>query len=308
MAQILITGGSGFIGTHLAERLREASHAVRVLDIQPPAQKIEGVEYQQGDIRDRRAIENALEGVDTVFHLAALVSVPICREKPEESESINVGGTRLLLEEIGMRGKKGRHIRTVFSSSAAVYGNLGIEHAKLAESLPLPRPLSEYAAQKIQCEKLLRQFSLETGAPTLSFRFFNVYGEGQDPHSPYSGVLSIFAERIRKGLPLVIYGTGQQTRDFISVKDIVSGCLGAMSLPQESMTGDVVNLGTGDAVTLLQTAEVLSNYSKMKVPLQFESERTGDVPRSCADVARAGSFLKWHAKTEFQTGMAELLG
>ncbi|MCM2322902.1 MAG: GDP-mannose 4,6-dehydratase [Oligoflexia bacterium] len=305
---ILITGGAGFIGTHLTRLLVSQGHAVRVLDLVPPKSPVPGAQYLQGDIRNEWTLAEALRGVRAVYHFAAIVSVPLCQEQPHESFTTNLGGTSLVLETVRQEQlRQGRKIRVLFAGSSAVYGALGQPGIPLKESDTLPPPLSFYGAQKLGSEHLMALYHEVHGVPATCFRFFNVYGPGQDPKSPYSGVISIFTLRTRQGEPLQLHGGGTQTRDFISVHDLVRACAAALELPETACDGRPINLGTGKTTTVRELAELAVRLQGSSSTISVTPPRSGDVRDSLADSSRARTLLGWEPRVSLEKGLGELL-
>ncbi|MEI7851114.1 MAG: NAD-dependent epimerase/dehydratase family protein [Kiritimatiellales bacterium] len=224
----LVTGGAGFIGSHITDTLVEQGHDVVVLDDLSSGHKANlsevwnKIEFIEGDICDAATCLKAAEGCDGIFHEAALVSVPDSINRPRDNHDINITGTLNILEAARQQGVK----RVVFASSAAVYGD-NPELPKREDMLPEPK--SPYALAKLTGEYYLKVYAECFGLETVALRYFNVFGPRQDPSSMYSGVISIFSERIKKGLPITIYGDGEQTRDFVNVADVVSANLLAMT-------------------------------------------------------------------------------
>jgi UDP-glucose 4-epimerase len=305
VSRILVTGGAGFIGTHLCQALLAGGHAVRSLDIAAPKRPVAGVDYVHGDVRDPVAIAAALRDIETVYHLAAIVSVALCQEKPVEGYATNLGATVLLLEQ--MHHIYADRIRIVFASSSAVYGDTGREAQPTSEQIPLDVPLSFYAAQKLGSEHAIGIFHRRHGTPAMVFRFFNVYGPGQDPSSPYSGVISTFTPSARQGLPLKLNGGGEQTRDFVSVHDIVHALTGALAQPASAWDGLPINLGTGRAISILELAREIIEAARSSSPTEMTPWREGDVRHSCADIQRACSLLGWKPRLSLADGLRELL-
>jgi nucleoside-diphosphate-sugar epimerase len=297
----LITGGAGFIGSHLAAALIGEGTRVRVLDDLSTGRRenLAGLagdhELVEEDVRDRGAVRRAVRGVQAVFHLAAEVSVPRSVEDPGRCYGINTLGTVNLLEACREEGVE----RIVFSSSCAVYGD--------EPTLPkvedmLPEPLSPYASSKVTGEHLMRIFSRLHGLHAVSLRYFNVYGPRQDPSSEYAAVIPKFVERMTRGAPPVVFGDGRQTRDFVFVEDVVRANLAAARTPEAS--GGVFNVGSGRSVDLLALiGELLAVLGRRAEPV-FEAPRAGDVPRSSADVSRAARVLGWRAETNLREGLA----
>ncbi|MEK6706817.1 MAG: NAD-dependent epimerase/dehydratase family protein [Candidatus Poribacteria bacterium] len=309
--QILITGGAGFIGTHLCQSLVKSGHRIRVLDLKIPPTPVPGVEYIQGDVRDLKTLKSSMaignSFVDVVYHFAAIVSVPICQKKLVESYETNVLGTARVIEAIR---KSSRTVRLIFASSSAVYGSLGDSREPLLEDSDT-LPLGYYAAQKLASEHLIQIAHATEGLPAIIFRFFNVYGIGQDPTSPYSGVITVFSHRIREKLPISLHGGGTQTRDFISVHDIISACNNTLTLPEIQCDARPINLATGQAISIRELAKLMVKISGYEIPLIDKPARKGDVYHSLASVTRARKVFRnqhgWQPKMSLETGLRELL-
>lgn len=304
MARWLVTGGAGFIGSHLVEALVARGRKVRVLDnfstgrwenLSAVQDRIEVIE---GDIRDPLAVRQAMDGVDVVAHLAAIVSVERSIQDPRETMDVNVGGTLNLLEEARRAGVS----RFLFASSAAVYG----DHSELplCEDLPLC-PLSPYAASKVAGEALGRAYWVSYGLPTAILRFFNVYGPRQDPQSPYSGVISIFVGRMRRGLPPIVYGDGLQTRDFVYVEDVAAALIRAGE--RDGAAGAVVNVALGKETSVLRLVTLLNQALGTALEPEFAPPRAGEVRRSAGDPGRARAVLGWQPTVGLAEGLSRLL-
>lgn len=303
--RFLVTGGFGFIGSHLVEGLLEAGHRVRVLDDFSTAQprNIRRVEQHTdlicGDVRDPDVCNRAVSDCDGVFHLAALVSVPQSITRPTDCHAINTTGTLNLLEAM----RRCAVSRIVFASSAAVY-NTG-DHLPKLESM-LPAPVSPYGVSKLASEHYLQSYAALHGMTGVALRFFNVYGPGQDPRSVYSGVISKFTELALKQERLKLFGDGSQTRDFIHVIDVVRANLAAM---QARIPGGFtsVNIGTGRATSLLELIETLGVGLQQEVSFERLPARRGDVAHSFADVARMQKILGVSARISLLEGLESLL-
>ena len=278
--KILVTGGAGFIGSHIVEHFQGRAH-VRVLDNLRSGFKrnLEGFDHEflAGSITDRATVRRAMEGVDSVFHLAAMVSVPESMEKPVECNEINTAGTLVVLEEARRANVK----KLVFSSSAAVYGN-NPRTPKIESMLPEPR--SSYAISKITGEYFCNLFSDEGWLPTMSLRYFNVFGPRQNPKSQYAAAVPIFLERALNQEPITIYGDGQQTRDFVYVKDVVAA--NVFFATQSSATG-VCNIGYGNRISINNLAEMICRAAGSTSEIRHAAERPGDVKHSLASIDRA---------------------
>jgi UDP-glucose 4-epimerase len=246
--------------------------------------------------------------MDAVYHFAAIVSVPICQAEPLESYRTNLLATTLILDCLKKQKEQtGISARLIFSSTAASYGSQGREGVPLAEEDIASEPPSFYAAQKLGSEQAIRLFHATQGLTAVVFRFFNVFGPGQDPSSPYSGVISVFLNAIKKGSVLRLNGGGAQTRDFISVHDIVTACVAALDLPQNLCDGKAINLGTGRKVSIRRLAEAMIAQSDKSIATEVAPAREGDVMHSLADISRASRLLRWSPRVTLQQGLKELL-
>ena len=276
---ILVTGGAGFIGSHIVEHF-QGKAAVRVFDNLRSGFKhnLAGLEYDFicASILDRAAVREAMQGVDYVFHLAAMISVPESMEKPIECNEINTVGTLIVLEEAAKAGVK----KLVLSSSAAIYGdNLTVPKT---ETMP-PEPKSPYAVTKLDGEFYCQMFTAESRLQTACLRYFNVFGPRQDPRSQYAAAVPIFISRAVKNEPITIYGDGQQTRDFIFVKDIVAA--NAFFAIQSSATG-VFNVAYGHQITIADLAGTISRMTDSRSQINYAPHRPGDVKHSIASIEK----------------------
>lgn len=296
----LVTGGAGFIGSHLVEALIHAGHEVRVLDDfstgKPENLAHLPIRVQRDSILNERAVAEAVRGAEAVFHLAALVSVPASFADPAGCLRLNTEATLALAQAAKAAGVR----RFQFASSSAIYG--------AAEEVPIPedaapRPQSPYAESKLQAEKGLAALN-EPGFQCVSFRFFNVYGPGQRDDSPYSGVISRFRRQMIRGEPLTVHGDGRQTRDFVYVTDVVAALMAAA----EQQVQEPLNVGTGTAVNLLRLIELLEGLAKREARVQHEPQRPGDVRFSCADIRRIQRELGWQPRVTLGEGLARMLG
>lgn len=304
---ILITGGSGFIGTHLCRTLAHGGYKTRVLDLRSPQHPIQGVEYIKGDIRDTETLKKAMQGVGTVYHFAAMVSVPLCQEQPVESYKTNMLGTCQVLEEMRKEQiRSGESIRIVFAASATAYGHSGMKGIPLLEDADPPVPLSFYGAQKLASEHVIQLFHKTYKTPAVVFRFFNVFGPGQDPTSPYSGVMTIFAANIANNKPLSLFDGGYLTRDFVSVHDLCRAFLLALELPESKCDGLPINLGSGKTTSVRELAQIMVKQSGRKISLIDAPPREGDVLHSLADISRAKKVLGWSPQIDLEQGLKEL--
>ena len=298
----LVTGGAGFIGSHLVEALVSAGCKVAVYDNLSSGntanlKHLEGqFSFFQADIRDRPKLEAALEGCEVVFHLAAIVSVPQTVENPIESADVNEMGTLFVLDASRQAEVK----RVVFSSSCAVYG----DDPRLPKRENMaPKPLSPYAAQKLAAEYYAKVFNDLYGIETAVLRYFNVYGPRQDPSSPYSGVISIFMTKALLNEPAVIYGDGNQSRDFIYVQDVVRANLLAASA--KNVRGQVMNIGSGKSVAINQLWERICALSGQNLKPEYAPKRPGDIIESVAGIQSAGACLGFECEVPFEKGLEE---
>ncbi len=305
MSNYLITGGAGFIGSHIAEELTGEGHNVRIFDNLSSGHlhnldHLKGkVEFVKGDVRDRAAIEAAMKGVDFCYHEAALVSVFESVEKPFDNHDINMTGALNVLNAAKLAGAK----RVVFASSAAIYGN---DPALPKREDMRPQPASPYAAGKITGEYYLSIFAQLYGVQTVSLRYFNVFGPRQDPKSMYSGVISKFSDDLKAGRTPTIFGDGQQTRDFVFVKDIVQANIKAMRSPNAG-NGEAFNVATGQTASLLDMLRVLGELTGKTITPNFRDARQGDIRHSSADIARAREILGYEPRFNLKSGLEILL-
>lgn len=298
----LVTGGAGFIGSHLVEALVARREKVRVLDdfstgswenLAPFADAIEVIE---GDIVDLPTVLSAMEGARYVLHHAAVASVEQSVRDPVHVHWVNVDGTLNIL----MAAREAKPERLVFASSAAVYGDA--DHLPLGEDTPV-RALSPYAASKVAGEAYVHSFFVTYGLPVTTLRYFNVYGPRQDPTSPYSGVVTRFVVTMSRGEPPTIFGDGLQTRDFVYVGDIVRSNLMACSTPEA--VGKTLNIASGQQIKILRLSEVLNDVMGLQLKPQYAPARRGEVRHSQADVSRAKQVLGWQPETTFEAGLAQ---
>lgn len=307
---ILVTGGAGFIGTHLTRKLCGMGYKVRVLDLKDPENRVNEAEYTRGDARDQAQVYKLLDGATAVYHLAATVSVPLCQKDPIDSYSHNFSATLAVLEAVRKRNEEAKGaapIGVLFSSTAALYGAVGDDGRAVKESDVAEEFLSYYAAQKHASEHAISQYHLSYAIPASVFRFFNVYGIGQDPTSPYSGVISIFTKLAKEGKELKLNAGGTQTRDFISVHDIVAGLVAPLSMPREKWKARPMNLGTGEIITIKMLAETIIKIAGTGSKTGVNPPREGDVQHSRADITRAKTEIGFAPKVKLADGLAELM-
>jgi dTDP-L-rhamnose 4-epimerase len=345
---VLITGGAGFIGSHLADRLLAGGHRVRVLDSLDPQVHAAGerpeyldpdVELLVGDVRDRDVLRRALEGIDTVVHFAAAVGVGQSMYEIERYTSVNAIGAAVLLEEVVERRDAVRKL--LVASSMSIYGEgqyrsprtgegglaptlrpesqlaartwevlaedgTPLEPEPTAETKPL-RPSSIYAIGKRDHEEMTLAVGAAYGIPTVALRFFNVYGERQALSNPYTGVAAIFASRLLNDRPPLVFEDGNQTRDFVDVRDVARCC--ELALTSDGADGQTLNVGTGLPTSVLDVARVIAEGLGKEIEPEVVSQyRAGDIRHCYADTRLAERLLGFHAEIPFESGMDDLLG
>ncbi|MBV4532688.1 NAD-dependent epimerase/dehydratase family protein [Pseudomonas farsensis] len=305
-APILITGGAGFIGSHLSDALLEIGHTVRILD-DLSSGKRENLQLDhprltliQGDAADAALVARAAEGCQAVVHLAAVASVQASVDDPVKTHQSNFISTLNVCEAMRLNGVR----RVLFASSAAVYGNNG-EGQSIAEDT-LKAPLTPYAVDKLASEQYLDFYRRQHGLEPVVFRFFNIFGPRQDPSSPYSGVISIFAERAVNGQPITVFGDGEQTRDFLYVGDLVKVMVQALAMPQ--VEEGAVNIGLNQATSLKQLLAALETVVGSLPAVSYSPARSGDIRHSRADNSRLLARFELPEPTPFVDGLARLLG
>jgi nucleoside-diphosphate-sugar epimerase len=299
MAHYLVTGGAGFIGSHLTEEIARRGHRVRVADSLITGKRsniahIPGVEFVEGDLADVEFAKRAAAGCDYVLHQAAIPSVPRSVKDPITSNRANVDGTLNILVAARDAGVK----RLVFAASSSAYGNT--ETLPKHEGMPTS-PLSPYALQKVVGEQYLQMFTRLYGFQTVSIRYFNVFGPRQDPSSPYSGVISVFATALLENRSPTIYGNGEQTRDFTYVANVVDGVLRACEAPRAN--GEVINVATGGRISLNQLFYAMRDVVGGSVEPTYAEPRQGDVRDSQADIRKAQELLGYTPTVPFEEGL-----
>jgi UDP-glucose 4-epimerase len=302
VATYLVTGGAGFIGSHLATRLVKDGHRVRVFDnlstgaLKNLAHIHDRHEFLVGDLCDRAAVDKAVDGVDVVFHEAALASVPRSVERPLETHHACVTGTINLLDACRRAGVR----RVVYAASSSAYGN--------AATMPkhegqLPGPLSPYAAAKLAGELYCESFAATYGLETVRLRYFNVFGPRQDPNSQYSAVIPRFIAALLKGDQPVIYGDGTQSRDFTFVENVVEANLRAATAAGSTVSGKVYNAACGGSLDLITLLRILCEEVDVPFAPRFETARVGDVLHSWADMSSAERDLGYKPTISVQEGL-----
>lgn len=303
---ILITGGAGFIGSHLADALLAGGHAVRVLDNLSTGKRSNlalddpRLELIEGDVADAALVARAMAGCKAVAHLAAVASVQASVDEPVATHQSNFIGTLNVCEAMREHGVK----RVIFASSAAVYGQNG-EGMAIDEDTP-KSPLTPYAADKLASEHYLDFYRRQHGLEPAVFRFFNIFGPRQDPSSPYSGVISIFTERAQAGLPITVFGDGEQTRDFVYVGDLVQVLVQA--LEAEWLEAGPVNVGLNRATSLKQLLTAIGEVLGEMPTVNYAEARAGDIRHSRANNARLLLRYEFPEATPLREGVARLLG
>ena len=298
----LVTGGAGFIGSHIVDRLLAEGWQVRVIDNfstgkrenLPAGSKLEIVE---GDVGHFETVDKAMQGVSTVFHQAAIASVPETIKDPLASARVNYLGTVNVLEAARRCGAG----RVIFACSAAVYGDL--PDLPKQEDMSV-KPLSPYAADKLASEQACRIYQQLYGLETVSLRYFNVFGPRQDPSSPYSGVISIFADSLAAGRQPVIYGDGGQTRDFVYVADVVEANISAAS--SKTAPGETINIGTDKPLSINNLLRTICKIRQQPFDPEYKPGRQGDIRHSSADISRAREHLGWEPVVGLEDGLRAL--
>jgi nucleoside-diphosphate-sugar epimerase len=297
MALYLVTGGAGFIGSHLAEALLKRGDTVRIIDNFSSGKKANvpaGAEVMEGDLADDGVADKAVGGCEYVLHQAAVPSVPRSVSDPLGTHRANVESTMKLLVAARDAGVK----RLVFAGSSSTYGN--------SPTLPKredmkPAPISPYALQKLIGEQYCQLFTSVYGLETVTTRYFNVFGPRQAPDSPYSGVISLFIKALLAGHSPIIYGDGRQTRDFTYVSNVVDGVLRAAAAPK--ISGEVINIATGGRISLTELVRAIQLIVSSNVAPTFGPPREGDVKDSQADIFKARKMLGYEPTVPFEEGL-----
>jgi UDP-glucose 4-epimerase len=304
MAKVLVTGGAGFIGSHLVEALVKSKHDVTVFDNLSSGKQSnlasvkDKITFIKGDITDSSALKKAVQKQEYVFHLAANASVPYSVEHPLETHEVNATGTLNVL----LAAKEAKVKRVIYSSSAAVYGDE--PSLPKTENSPL-RPQTPYASQKLAGEQYTIIFSKIYGIETVALRYFNVYGPRQDPKSPYSGVITKFVTLLKSQQQPTIFGDGMQTRDFVYVSDVVQANLRAMTAA--NAVGKVFNIATGVQVSIKEMLAHLNEILGVKIQPKFVPRQPGDILHSVADISEAKKVLRFHPDVPFHEGIEQTI-
>ena len=300
MRTALVTGGAGFIGSHLVEALVKEGWKVTVVDNLATGKlsNLDGVlskiDFVEADIRDRTAMEKVCEGVEVVFHEAALASVPRSMAEPWETTDVNILGTLSVLEAAAHKGVR----RVVAASSSSVYGNA--KRYPVEEDDPLS-PLSPYAASKLCNEHYLKVFNDSFGVETVALRYFNVFGPRQSPDSPYAPVIPKFISLMKEGKNPVVFGDGTQARDFVYVENVVMANLLAADSPEAK--GEVFNISGGQPITILELVDMLNELLDTSLKPRLAPPRPGDPKKSSASLKKAKEILGFEIKVPFKEGL-----
>jgi UDP-glucose 4-epimerase len=311
MTKYLVTGGAGFIGSHIVDALVARGDQVVVLDdlssgnLENLQQSASAIEFQQGSILDSELLSELLTDVDIVFHQAAMVSVPRSLAEPTLTHQINATGTLTVLEA----ARKASVRRLIYAGSSSCYGNTT---EKVQSELHVPAPISPYGAAKLAGEQYCHAFYRSFGLETLTLRYFNVFGPRQDPASPYSAVIPLFITAMLRGETPTIFGDGMQSRDFTYIENVVHGNLLAADI--EIVSGEPINMANGESTSLLDVVTLINKHlapeeqtSEAFQPIEpmFAAARKGDILHSRADIERAMSQLQYESQVDFPTGIAK---
>lgn len=300
MTSYLVTGGAGFIGSHIATALVDRGDRVRVLDNlstgsrQNLAHLGDRVELIEGELLDREAVDRAVAGIDVVYHQAALASVPRSVAKPLDTNAACVTGTLNVLDAARQADVR----RVIYAGSSSVYGNQPVKSKRESD---LPCPLSPYAAAKLAGEYYCQAFTETYGMETVVIRYFNVFGPRQDPASEYSAVIPIFVTAMLAGKQPTIYGDGKQSRDFTYIDNVVQGNLAAAEVPEAS--GKVFNVACGKQFSLLEVIASINRVLGTNIEPEFDEPRAGDVRESLADISAARELLGYAPSVVFEEGL-----
>jgi UDP-glucose 4-epimerase len=302
---VLVTGGAGFIGSHLCEALVERSVRVRVLDDFSSGNAANlaaiwrEIEVVEGSLESPGAVGRAVRGASEIVHLAAKSSVAESIGARDLYERVNVGGTCTLFAA----ATAARVRRVVFAASSSAYGDHAAPHEESME----PRPMSPYAATKVAGERMVRELAESGGVDAVALRFFNVYGARQDPNSAYAAVIARFVTRIAAGQPVTVFGDGLQTRDFVHVGDTARAVIAALDAPHP-LGGRIANIGTGRAVSILALAQLVGAVLGARVAVEHQPARAGEVRDSVAATERARELLGFSARVRLEDGIATIAG
>ena len=300
MANYLVTGGAGFIGSNIVRALLKADHRVRVLDNFETGKREnleeirDRIELIEGDIRDAQTCAASCDDMEVVLHLAALGSVPRSVADPATSDAVNVGGTVNML----WAAKEAKCRRFVFAASSAAYG----ESPELPKQEDMtPAPISPYGVGKLTCEHYCRVFYLNYGLESFALRYFNVFGPRQDPASQYAAVIPKFVSALLHGKKPVVFGDGEQTRDFTYIDNVIQANMLAAEAPNAK--GQVINIACHDQISLNRILDILRELLGTDIAAEYADVRAGDIKHSLADISRAKELLKFDPKIDFEQGL-----
>jgi len=306
MATYLITGGAGFIGSNLARHILDQGEDVVVLDNFATGKRenlagiVDRITLIEGDIRVREDVDRAVSGCAAVFHQAALGSVPRSMDDPQTSHEVNVNGTVNVLEASRSAGVQ----RVVFAASSSAYGDQK-ESPKHEGMVPLP--ISPYAAGKVSCESYMRAYAAGFGMETVCLRYFNVFGPRQDPAGAYAAVIPAFVSRLLRDEQPVVYGDGEQSRDFCYVENVCEANWLAAHAPAASCSGAVVNIACGERISLNQILDLLRTLLGRDMAADYQPPRAGDVKHSLADISRAAETIGYKPRIFFEDGLRKAI-
>ena len=306
MGRYLVTGGAGFIGSNLARYLLGAGHEVTVLDNfatgkpENLAEIRDRIELIEGDIRDRDTMDRAIRGCSAVFHEAALGSVPRSVEDPATSHDVNVNGTITVLES----ARAARVKRIIYAASSSAYGDQ--KQSPKHEGM-VPAPISPYAAGKVACEAYMRGYAAVYGLETLCLRYFNVFGPHQSPHVAYAAVIPIFVSRIMRGERPVVFGDGEQSRDFCYIENVCEANWLAANAPAKACDGRAINIACNRRITINQILDQLRDLLGCEIEAEYADPRPGDIKHSLADISLARETIGYEPKVFFEEGLAKAI-
>ena len=303
MASYLVTGGAGFIGSHIAEELLRRGQQVRIADSLITGKRrnldaLQGAEFIEGDLADLAVAQRAVDGMEYVLHQAAIPSVPRSVKDPITSNRANIDASLNVL----MAARDGGVKRLVYAGSSSAYGDTDVLPKR--EDMPT-RPLSPYALQKLVVEQYCQMFTRLYGFETVTIRYFNVFGPRQDPGSPYSGVISLFATALLDARQPIIYGDGEQTRDFTYVTNVVDGVLRACDA--RGASGEVINVATGGRISLNELLRTMNRIVGTNTKAVYQDGRAGDVRDSQADITKARELLEYVPIVDLEEGLRHTL-
>jgi nucleoside-diphosphate-sugar epimerase len=306
MSKYLVTGGAGFIGSNLVRFLLDKGHEVVVLDNfatgkrENLAEIADRIDLIEGDIRDRAAVDRAADGCAAIFHQGALGSVPRSVEDPQTSHDVNVNGTLNVLQAARAAGIR----RVVFAASSSAYGDQPV--SPKVETM-VPMPISPYAAGKVACEGYMQAYAAAYGMETVSLRYFNVFGPRQDPAGAYAAVIPAFASRILHDASPVVYGDGEQSRDFCYIDNVCQANWLAANAPPENCDGQPLNIACGEQTSLNEILRILSDLLGKSIDARYEAPRAGDVKHSLADVSLAKTKIGYEPRVFFRDGLTRAI-